>query len=58
MLSEDKYKDFHVPGAVNVPLGDDFEERIETAIHSKAPALATTAARRGNSPRIATRMYA
>ena len=45
VLSEDKYKDFHVPGAISVPLGEDFEERIETAIHSKAPVLATTDAR-------------
>jgi hypothetical protein len=45
VLSEGIYKNFHVPDSVSAALGDDFDGRIETAIQSKASALATTDAR-------------
>ena len=35
VLDEKYYKKFHLPGAINVPLGEDFAERIEKAIPEK-----------------------
>jgi rhodanese-related sulfurtransferase len=32
VLAPDKYREFHLPGAINVPLADDFEERIQEAV--------------------------
>ena len=32
VLSKEDYDHFHLPGAINVPLGDDFDERIRAAI--------------------------
>lgn len=29
VLAPERYREFHLPGAVNVPLGDDFAERIQ-----------------------------
>jgi len=36
VLGEDYYRKFHLPGAINVPLGDDFDERIESAVPDKS----------------------
>jgi len=35
VLSEPSYQDFHLQGAINVPLSDDFEERILKEIPDK-----------------------
>jgi rhodanese-related sulfurtransferase len=35
VLGRDQYDDFHLPGAVNVPLGDDFGEAIQAAVPNK-----------------------
>lgn len=35
-LPRDSFEEFHLPGAVNVPLGSDFDERIGEVIPSKA----------------------
>ena len=32
VLAPDKYREFHLPGAINVPLADDFEQRIQEAV--------------------------
>lgn len=29
---QELFAKFHLPGAINVPLGDDFEERIQKAV--------------------------
>ena len=31
-LPEKSYRDFHLPGAINVPLGEDFDEEIQKAV--------------------------
>lgn len=36
VLPEAYYRKFHLPGAVNVPLGEPFEEGIQTAVPDKA----------------------
>lgn len=36
VLAADKYADFHLPGAVNVPLDDDFEVQIQETIPDKS----------------------
>jgi rhodanese-related sulfurtransferase len=35
VLPEANYRKFHLPGAINVPLRDDFDERIQQAIPEK-----------------------
>lgn len=35
VLSQASFKEFHLPQAMNVPLGEDFEERIQQAIPDK-----------------------
>lgn len=35
VLSPQSYEDFHLPGAINVPLGDGFEDRIQAALPDK-----------------------
>lgn len=35
VLAPEYYEKFHLPGAVNVPLGDDFDEQIEQVIPDK-----------------------
>lgn len=35
VLDENEYDRFHLPGAVNVPLDDDFERRIQRAAPDK-----------------------
>ena len=32
VLAPDQYREFHLPGAINVPLSDDFEQRIQEAV--------------------------
>jgi rhodanese-related sulfurtransferase len=36
VLPAEMYKEFHIPGAVNVPLGKGFDQLIETAVPDKA----------------------
>jgi rhodanese-related sulfurtransferase len=36
VLSEDEFSDFHLPGAINVPLGENFEQRIQAAVPNKS----------------------
>lgn len=36
VLSPESYKDYHLPGAVNVPIGDGFEDRIQKAVPNKS----------------------
>ena len=35
VLDEQNYHEFHLPGAVNVPLDENFDERIQTMIPDK-----------------------
>lgn len=35
VLPKDSFKDFHLPGAMNVPVGDDFEANIQKAVPDK-----------------------
>jgi rhodanese-related sulfurtransferase len=35
VLDPKHYRKFHLPGAVNVPLGDDFDRRIQEAVPDK-----------------------
>lgn len=35
VLGSDKFAEYHLPGALNVPLGDDFEQRISEAVPNK-----------------------
>ena len=35
VLSTDQYHEFHLPGAINVPLDDHFDERIQEAVPDK-----------------------
>lgn len=35
VLGEDQFRKFHLPGAVNVPLGDDFDATIQQAVPAK-----------------------
>jgi len=35
VLGADQYNHFHLPGAINVPLGEDFESRIQQAVPDK-----------------------
>lgn len=36
VLGEDKFREYHLPGAINVPLGDDFAEDIQQAVPEKS----------------------
>ena len=35
VLSPDQYREFHLPGAMNVPLDEHFEQRIQKAVPDK-----------------------
>lgn len=35
VLSEENFKKFHLPGAINVPVGEGFSERIQEAVPEK-----------------------
>lgn len=35
VLDAEKYEQFHLPGARNVPLADDFEQRVQQAVPDK-----------------------
>jgi len=35
VLSEEKFRDFHLPGAMNVPLGPKFDDQIQTVVPEK-----------------------
>lgn len=35
VLGNDAYKEFHIPGAINVPFGEDFDSRIGAAVPDK-----------------------
>ena len=35
VLSEESFNKFHLPGAINVPIGEDFAERIQEAVPEK-----------------------
>lgn len=40
VLSPEAYEKFHLPGAVNVPLGDGFDQRIQNAVpHKNQPVV-------------------
>ena len=36
VLGEEAYNTFHLPRAINVPLGDGFDERIQEAVPDKS----------------------
>ena len=36
VLDEEHFDEFHLPGAINVPLGDDFDARIRAEVPSKS----------------------
>lgn len=35
VLSPDSYKEYHIPGAINVPVGENFDENIRQAVPDK-----------------------
>ncbi|MFP3943473.1 MAG: rhodanese-like domain-containing protein [Alphaproteobacteria bacterium] len=35
VLDQDQYKEFHLPSAINVPVGGNFEELIQTVLPAK-----------------------
>jgi rhodanese-related sulfurtransferase len=35
VLGPDSFRQFHLPGAINVPVGEDFEEEIQKAVPDK-----------------------
>ncbi len=35
VLGPDAYKEYHIPGAINVPVGDGFANRIQEAVPDK-----------------------
>jgi len=35
VLGEDAYKEYHLPGAINVPVTDNFEQKIQQAVPDK-----------------------
>ena len=35
VLSEEKFNEFHLRGAINIPVGEDFKERIRQAVPEK-----------------------
>ena len=36
VLSAEKFNDYHLPGAVNVPLGEQFDEQIQEVVPDKS----------------------
>ena len=40
VLAPEKYREFHLPGAVNVPLGEGFAERIQETFPDRFQPLA------------------
>ena len=36
VLKPEQYREYHLPGAINVPLGNDFDQRIQDAIPDKS----------------------
>jgi rhodanese-related sulfurtransferase len=36
VLSPEKFREYHLPGAINVPLGSDFDKRIRDAVPDKS----------------------
>ncbi len=36
VLAEEYYREFHLPGAINVPVDENFEERIQETIPDKS----------------------
>lgn len=58
VLGEEKFREFHLPGAINVPLGDGFEERIRQAVPDKEQAVVVYCANEdcNASPKAAERM--
>lgn len=36
VLDSEQYEQFHLPGAINVPLDDEFDERIQEAVPDMA----------------------
>lgn len=40
VLDPASYDKFHLPGAINVPLGDDFDRRVQEAVPDKAQPVA------------------
>ena len=60
VLEEKEYQKFHLPGAINVPLGDDFDERIQAALPAKhEPVIVYCASEQCDaSPKAARRMEA
>ena len=39
VLDKDEYDTFHLPGAVNVPLDEQFDERIQAAVPDKSESV-------------------
>ncbi len=39
VLPPDYFNDFHLPGAINVPVGDDFEQKIQEAVPDKSQSV-------------------
>ncbi|MGH7201192.1 MAG: rhodanese-like domain-containing protein [Planctomycetaceae bacterium] len=40
VLGSDQFDEFHLPGAINVPLGEDFDEEIQQTVPDKqAPVI-------------------
>jgi len=35
VLPPEQYEEYHLPGAINIPLGDDFENKAERALSDK-----------------------
>lgn len=35
VLAPEKYREFHLPGAINVPLGEDFEAKVQEKLQDK-----------------------
>lgn len=40
VLDKDQYDEFHIPGAINVPLSGDFSSEIEQAVPDKSEPVA------------------
>lgn len=36
VLGEQQFNKFHLPGAINVPVGEDFDEQIQNAVSDKS----------------------
>lgn len=58
VLDEKYYRKFHLPGAVNVPLEDDFDKKIQEAVPDKSKPVVVYCADRDchASPKAARRM--